>query len=288
MRPQRHKAPDSELNPTSFLTPDFSDLPLTVDFETQKGLNMRNTKHEWGHVIPTWSPPFAPGPYFMQSWEGTLVEFEVPRDQIDYLTPEPLQAASHNRLYAVIVDGCQPPAVLFYHEAVILQEVTFNGIRGYHIPYIWTSTDTAMLAGRELYGMPKLMCDDGKVQIFGNEVFGDLKRHGKTMMETAVIVDEKATLADFPDLSSWIMVRHIPSPDPNHPSRRQVLHVELKDVELLSAWKGRGWLKMGYPSSSGLHKLSTDNPIRGLYGKLQWILHEARVLEEIDYYPGKE
>lgn len=246
---------------------------------------MSGSKREWGHVVPTWSPPYAPGPYFMESWEGVLVEFEVPREQVEFLTPAPLEAADHNRLFAVIVDACQLPHSMFYHEALILQEVTFNGTRGYHIPYIWTSTDTALLVGREIYGMPKMMCDDGRLQIFGNEVFGDLKRHGKTMMETAVIIDKKATIADFPDLSSWIMVRHIPTPDPKYPARRQVIHAGVSDVELLSAWKGRGWLRMGYPGTSGLHKLNTDKPLRGVYGKLKWVLHEARILEELEYAP---
>lgn len=243
---------------------------------------MNSPSKEWGQVVPTWSPPFAPGPYVMESWEGVLVEFEVPREQIEYLTPAPLQPAAHNRLFAAVVDACQLPHSMFYHEALILQEASFNGVKGFHIPYIWTSTDTALLAGRELYGMPKMMCDHGKLEIFGNEIFGDLKRHGKTMMETAVIIDEKATIDDLPDLSSWLMVRHIPTPDPAYPARRQVVHATVSDFKIDSLWKGRGWLRTGYPSSSGLHRLSCDRPLRGIYGKFRWILHHGKILDEVE------
>ena len=130
-----------------------------------------------------------------------------------------------------------------------------------------------------------MMCDDGKLEIYGNEIFGDLKRHGRTMLEAAVIIDEKATIEDLPDFSSWIMVRHIPTPDPDYPARRQVVHATVSDFELLTAWKGRGWLRTGYPGTSGLHRLSTDKPLRGLYGNFKWVLHGGKILEEIEYTP---
>lgn len=244
---------------------------------------MNSSKGEWGQIVPKWSPPLAPGPYVMESWEGIMVEFEVPREEIDRLTPAPLQAAAHNRLFAAIVDACQLPHSMFYHEALILQEASFNGVKGFHIPYIWTSTDTALLAGREIYGMPKLMCDDGKLEVFGNEIFGDLRRFGKIMMEAAVIIDEKGSIDDLPDLSSWLMVRHVPTPDPAYKARRQIVHATVSDFEIERIWKGRGWLRMGYPSTSGLDRLSCAKPLRGIFGKFGWVLHHARILDEIEY-----
>lgn len=238
---------------------------------------------EWGEIIPRWTPPSAPGPYTMDQWEGVIVELEVPREQIEWMTPKPLTPAAHNRIYAIIVDACQTPHSLFYHEALIANAVEFQGIKGLHIPYIWTSTDTAMLVGRELFGMPKLMCDHGRLQIDGNEVIGDLKRSGRTMMETAVVVDRKATLAELPDFSSWIMVRHIPTPDPAYKARRQVIHAGLTDFKMFSAFVGRGWARMGYPSTSGLHRISTDKPVQGFYGKFGWELGPGKILEEIEY-----
>ena len=240
-------------------------------------------KKDFGDVVPRWSPPFSPGPYVMDHWEGIIVELEVPREQIEYMTPAPLEPAAHNRIYAVIVDACQTPHSLFYHEALICHETTFKGQRGLHIPYIWTSTDTAMLVGRELFGMPKLMCDHGKLQIYGNEVVGDLKRSGLTMMEAAVVIDRKIGAAELPDFSTWMMVRHIPTPDPAYKARSQVVRAICTDFKLFSAFEGRGWARMGYPSSSGLHRISTDRPIKGFYGKFGWVLGVGKILEEIEY-----
>ena len=157
-----------------------------------------------GHVIPTWSPPYAPGPYYMEKYHAIIVELEVPRAEIEYMTPDPLTPADHNRIFAIIMDGSQPPHSLHYHEALICHEVEFQGKRGMHIPYIWTSTDTATLVGREIYGMPKVMCDDGRIEINANEVFGKLEKYGRTMMEVACVIDQKVGVEHLPDFSKWM------------------------------------------------------------------------------------
>lgn len=243
---------------------------------------MTNTFSREGHVIPTWSPPYAPGPYFMEKFQAVIVELEVPRAEIEYMTPAPLKPAEHQRVYAVIMDGSQPPHSLHYHEALICHEVEFNGHRGMHIPYIWTSTDTATFAGREIYGMPKLVCDDGRVEIHANEVYGKLEKYGRTMMEVACVIDQKQSTFELP-FNRWMMLRHIPSPDPAVPARRQVVYVETADFQLDFLWKGRGWARMGYPGTSAIHRIPTDKVTGAWYGNFRFILGDAKILEEIEY-----
>ena len=236
-----------------------------------------------GHVIPTWSPPYAPGPYDMEKYHAIIVELEIPREEILYMTPEPLEAVEGGRVYAIIVDGSQPPHSLHYHEALICHEVEFNGKRGMHIPYIWVSTDTALLVGREIYGMPKLMCDDGRLQVDANEVYGKLEKYGRTMMELAVVIDQRATAEELPPLSRWMMMRHIPSPDPKVPARRQLVLAQTADFKLDYLWKGRGWARMGYPGTSGIHRIPTDKVTNAWYGNFTWALTPAEILDDTEY-----
>lgn len=237
-----------------------------------------------GHVMPTWSPPYGPGPYYMERFHAVIVELEIPREEILFMTPAPLTPVEGGRIYAIITNGSQPPHSLHYHEALICHEVEFAGKRGMHIPYIWTSTDTATFAGREIYGMPKLVCDDGRIQIDANEVYGKLEKYGRTMMEVAVITDQKGGIEDLPPLSRWIMVRHIPSPDPKVPARRQVVFTETTDFKLDFAWKGRGWARMGYPGTSSIHRIPTDKVKSGLYANFTFTLSDAEILEDIEYH----
>jgi len=152
-----------------------------------------------------------------------------------------------------------------------------------HIPYIWTSTDTATFAGREIYGMPKLVCDDGRIQIDANEVYDKLEKYGRTMMEVAVITDQKASIEDLPPLNRWIMVRHIPSPDPKVTARRQIGHAQTTDFKRDFLWKGRGWARMGYPGTSSIHRIPTTKVKNRLYGNFTFVLHDADILEDSEY-----
>ena len=111
-------------------------------------------------LMALWSPPFGGPPYPMLEAELLLVEFEADSAEIDRITPAPLQRAPHDRLSASVGRCSQLTHSLSYHEVAIVQPVVHEGRQGVTVPYIWTSTDTAMLAGRELYGMPKMICDD--------------------------------------------------------------------------------------------------------------------------------
>ena len=243
----------------------------------------KHSKSE-GNVIPTWSPPFAPGPYFMEKYESSIIELDVPKAEIEYMTAAPLKPVKNSRVFVVIVDGAQPPHSLHYHEAVICHEVEFDGKRGLHIPYIWVSTDTALLVGREIYGMPKLMCDDDRLEINGNEVTGRLARNGKLMMEAAVTIDQKAAAEELPPFHSWMLVRHVPSPDPEFPARRQVIHAVTSDFKLDFAWKGRGWAKMLYPGTSGIDRIPTDKVVNAWYANFTFVLSVGKVLEDKEYF----
>ncbi|GAO56588.1 acetoacetate decarboxylase family protein [Novosphingobium sp. MD-1] len=236
-----------------------------------------------GQVIPTWSPPYAPGPYFMEKYHAIMVELEIPREEIEFMTPEPLRPADHNRVIAIIMDGAQPPHSLHYHEALICHEVEFQGKKGMHIPYIWTSTDTATLVGREIFGMPKLLCDDDHIAIHANEVYGKLEKYGRTMMEVAVVIDQKASLEDLRALNSWIMMRHIASPDPDVPARRQIVHAQTADFKMDFCWKGRGWARMGYPGTSRIDRIPTNNVSRAWYGNFTFVLNPAKILDDVEY-----
>ena len=233
-----------------------------------------------GFLMPTWSPPFGPPPYPMICAELLMVEYETDRAEIERITPAPFEPAPHNRLVAFIGDNTQLSHSLAYHEAAILQEVRYRGKTAITVPYIWTSTDTALIAGREIYGMPKLLCDDGTLKRYANEVSGSLVRGGRTMMEASIAIDRAGAAADLPFGADWAFVRHIPSPDPGWPAIRQLVWVVLQDFHMHECWRGRGWLDMRDPSSSGLARIKPDRVTRAWYGKFSWTLGWAKILQE--------
>lgn len=231
-------------------------------------------------LMPLHSPPFGKLPFPMIECRMVLVAFKADAAEIARITPAPL-APDGDTLYAFVADNCQLSHSMAYHEAAILQKVTYQGRSAVTVPYIWTSTDTAMLAGRELFGMPKLMCDDaGHLTGIANEVSGSLVKYGRTMLELGIVIDAEGAIGDLPFGAEWAFVRHLPSPDPNRPAIRQMLWIELQDFALKECWLGRGWLDIAYPSASGIDRLGAQPVERAWYGRFSWVLRDARVEEE--------
>jgi acetoacetate decarboxylase len=231
-------------------------------------------------VMPVWSPPFGGPPYPMLSAELLMVQFEADRREIERITPAPLEPAAHNRLTAFVGQCSQLSHSLAYHEVAVLQEVTYEGRLGTTIPYIWTSTDTALVAGRDLYGMPKLLCDDEPLHKSANEIVGRLHRSGTLMLELSMVIDGPAAIETLPIGANFAMVRHIPSPDPQVPSLQQLIWVELADFVCHSAWQGRGSLRVVNPLSSGLARLQPGAVTGAWFGSFAWTLPEAKILWE--------
>ena len=237
-----------------------------------------NTKR--GALMPVWSPPFERPPFPMLSAEMLLVEFEVDRAEIERITPAPLEPAEHNRVSAFVARCSQLSHSLSYHEVAIVQPVRFGDRRGVTVPYIWTSTDTAMLAGRELYGMPKMICDDDSLRKHGNDVAGYLRRNGNLMLELSMCIDRPAAPASLPFGADFTFVRHLPSPDPEHPDIKQHLWVTLQEFQVHSCWEGRGYVNIHHPFSSGLAALKPRAVTGAWYGTFSWLLPWAKVLRQ--------
>ncbi|MES1943931.1 acetoacetate decarboxylase [Salinisphaera sp. PC39] len=237
-------------------------------------------------LMPLCSPPFGKLPFPMIECKMVLVAFKADPDEIARITPAPLEPDG-DTLYAFVADNNQLSHSMAYHEAAILQKVTYQGRSAVTVPYIWTSTDTAMLAGRELFGMPKLMCDDaGHLHAIANEVSGSLVKYGRTMMDLGIVIDAPGTIADLPFGADWTFVRHIPSPDPKRPAIQQLLWIELQDFALQECWLGRGWLDISYPSSSGIDRFGASPVERAWYGRFSWELRGATVEREWELTEG--
>lgn len=233
-----------------------------------------------GDLMPVWSPPFGKPPFPMLKAELLMVEFETDQEEINRITPAPLQPAGHNRLTAFVGDCSQLSHSLGYHEVAIIQPVEHDGKQAVTVPYIWTSTDTALLAGRELYGMPKLLCDHDTLRKASNEVTGYLHRNGTEMMSLSMVIDGEGDPATLPFGANFTFVRHIPSPDPARPDRKQLVWIELEDCNVVELWQGRGHAEFHHPLSSGLDRIKPAQVTHAWYGTFTWTLPWAKVLDE--------
>lgn len=243
---------------------------------------MRNSYTKPQVVMPVWSPPLGQGPHPMERAEMMIIECEANDSELARITPSHCDPSDKSTVKVFFTNNRQPPNSVRFSEAGVMQEVVYRNERMMTIPYIWVSDDMAMLGGRELYGMPKLMMDDYPLRIHANQVFGRVARNGVVMLEGSMVLERQAEPGESPyeGLPS-IFERHVPNPDPEKPSLRQLIRVQVTDRELVDhLWFGRGHIETRHPLVSRLDLLGLRATGRAWYGIFRWNLPPGEIVDE--------
>jgi len=233
-------------------------------------------------VMPVWSPPLGEGPHPMERAEMMLVECRADPDELRRITPSLCEPADASTVLVFFANNRQPPNSLRFTECGIIQQVSWQGAPARTMPYLWVSDDMAMLGGRELFGMPKLLMDDLPLQIHANQLFGRLARYGVTMLEASMVLERAVAKEQLPlpDLPS-VYERHIPNPDPGEASRRELIRLSVTDREWAGpCWTGRGHVEVHHPLSSGLDRLQLRATGRAWYATFRWVLPHGEIVAE--------
>jgi acetoacetate decarboxylase len=238
-------------------------------------------------VMPVWSPPLGEGPHPMERAEMMFVECAADPAELARITPSLCESADVATVMVFFANNRQPPNSLRFTECGIIQPVRWQGRPARTMPYLWVSDDMAMLGGRELFGMPKLLMDDLPLQVHANELFGRLARRSVTMLECSMVLERAAGPDELPlpELPS-VYERHVPNPDPAGPSLRQLIRLSVTDRELLgTCWLGRGHLEVHHPLGSGLDRLQLQATGRAWYGAFRWNLPHGEIVAEAELPP---
>ena len=233
-------------------------------------------------VMPVWSSPLGQGPHPMERAEMMIIECTADLDELARITPSFCDPGDSDVVKVFFANNSQPPNSLHFNEVGLIQQLKYQNETVQTMPYLWVSDDMAMIGGRELFGMPKLLMDANPLQVHANQVSGRLARKGVTMMEASMVL-ERVTGTDelpFAQLSS-VFERHIPNPDPEKPSYRQLIRLTVSDRELIGrCWLGRGHVEVHHPLHSALHRLQLRPTDRAWYGVFRWKLPHGEIVAE--------
>jgi acetoacetate decarboxylase len=233
-------------------------------------------------AMPRWSSPLGEFPYPMDRARMMIIECRASRRELLRVCPLGCRPAEHNLVRVFFAENSQPPNSLRFTEIGIIQDVRYGRDRVQTMPYIWVSDDIAMIGGRELFGMPKLLMDDFSPLVHANQVFGRLARKGVTMMEGSMTLERRATADELPfaDISS-VYERCIPNPDPLKAPRRELIRLTVTNRQSLGpVWLGTGHLEVHHPLGSGISRLGLSPTGRAWYGTFSWDLPNGRIVKE--------
>ncbi len=230
-----------------------------------------------GSVFPTYSPAYGGPPYDMVDASMVFVSFTADNAALHAAVPAPLELASGDAT-AIVSDLVQLPHVGWFFEGSIRIPVRFAEIASEFTPQIWCSEDEAVLVGREVYGMPKIMCDRTRLERAGNQVRGEVRRRGDTVMKVAVNIERRADKGLFAKAGSRLTVRSFASPDPSRPDYREVLYIPLTDFKIEEAWEGRGFVEIHDTPHASPGILRPTSVRTGYYVRGSWSLGAAKSL----------
>jgi acetoacetate decarboxylase len=209
-----------------------------------------------------------------------IIECTADRRELAAICPTGCRPAPTNTVKVFFAENSQPPNSLRFTEVGIIQQVLYNRERMQTMPYIWVSDDIAMIGGRELFGMPKLLMDDQPLSIHAGEIAGRLARKGVTMMEASMVLERVAAADELPFAAmSSIYERCIPDPDPARRPVKQLIRLTVEDRATIGpCWLGKGYLETRHPLSSRLDHLKLRSTGRAWYGIFRWSLPHAKIV----------
>lgn len=240
-------------------------------------------------VMPVWSSPLGQPPHPMERAEMMFVECRADRAELRRITPSLCEPADDDTVLVFFANNRQPPNSLRFSECGIIQQVRWQNQPARTMPYLWVTDDLAMLGGRELFGMPKLLMDDLPLQVHANELSGRVARRGVTLLECSMVLERAAQASELPlpELPS-VYERHVPNPDPAGASLRQLIRVQVTDRQLCGpCWFGRGHVEVHHPLGSGLNRLQLAATGRAWYATFQWQLPHGEIVAEAKVPPGR-
>lgn len=233
-----------------------------------------------------WSAPFLSSPYNepphpMESAKMIIVEFEPDPDAAWAAVPDPLEWEAGTKAVAVCGDNRQMPTSQKFQEGMIVLRARFGEDVGNFVPYIWTSTDEAMIAAREISGRPKLICDHNEIEIMGSQARAVITRRGEILMRTSITLEKPSVGSDLPLRGNWYSVRKTQMPEEGKPALKQVIRHGLSgSFKTFSVWSGRGFVELPGQSFSAVYHLAPRSIGSAWMAHVSWDLAFGKIVWE--------
>lgn len=130
--------------------------------------------------MPWSAPVFGRPPHKWQGVRITAFPFTPRPGSVERVLPPGMESADGPGVVTLI---SYPPSATFesYNELVVLVPVQVDGTQGNYVPYIFVTTDEALIAGREIAGFPKKIAQI-TWEREGAHVRGSVTRRGRTIL----------------------------------------------------------------------------------------------------------
>lgn len=232
-------------------------------------------------AIPNYSPPYPTGPYDneFEDINTTVIQYRVAGSEIRHLIPDIMEIEEETLMTSTFVHYGKS-SVGSYNEFVLQAEVRFNGQKYHYSIILILDNESAIFAGRELFGIPKVF---GKVDIktsTGSRLYqGTVERPVGTPIVHFNFIPERRVESVPKDDTLHLGLRSIPSlANPQTAAIKELVPSSM-EWHVKSAWIGKGSL------------VFTPGTLLHPWADLKILRYEGAIFSEIPrafLRPGKE
>ncbi|MHA1146492.1 MAG: acetoacetate decarboxylase family protein [Candidatus Helarchaeota archaeon] len=231
--------------------------------------------------IPMQAPLYGAPPYIYPSAELIQVVFNVNRNEIESIVPNPLKIARSPMIMAYVA-FFQDSTVGPYHEAAAFVDVKLKTekikIRGWFCTNMFVDSDRALTAGREIWGFPKKLAEMSIRDKDGCKI-GLLKRNGKELMKIQVKLEHEFDELPMEAFNSVINLKQILSPDGNSLELSEFVlsSMEIKPKRMMG---GSASIEFNWSEEDPLYLFEPKTKQTGLHVLADGILTAGRVIHK--------
>lgn len=241
-----------------------------------------------GYTGPVSAPNVDPPPHYFRDTRMATFEFETDTEAAAAIVPEGLVLAHEPARALVWFADFRFSTLGSYREAMLAISCLWEGRRVLYCPYMIVTGDVGLIAGREIWGAPKVLGEIGWVEA-NSVVSCTVERPAGVRIASGTIRPRDAQESRDPGHSGGpplVFLKMIPSPEQGAPPEVCELVEVAIDSSVRVASDGRPELFSG-PGSLHFDAASIADPwasvpvrrmLRSTYGRYDSVLKHGRVL----------
>lgn len=244
----------------------------------------------FGYTGPVSAPNVDPPPHHFRGTEMAVFAFETSTEAAAAVVPEGLHLAQEPA-HALVWFAHFPFSTLgSYREALLAISCLWEGRRVLYCPYLIVTGDVGLIAGREIWGAPKLLGEVGLERTESAVTCYVARPAGGTRIASGVIRPRAMLEPNGSGGPPLVFLKTIPSPEQGAPPEVCELVEVAIDSTVQAGGDGRPELFTG-PGNLHFDVPSTVDPwasvpvrrmLRATYGRYDSVLRHGRVLHRYD------
>jgi len=207
------------------------------------------------YAMPADAPSYGPQPTVYKDVVSNYIYYITDPKNITPLLPEPFEPGDDGIVCAYAIDvpfsSCYGP----FQEMGLCVQIKWNGKNCFYQPALYLNNDSAIAAGREIYGSPKKYAhmdfSDNRCEIFT----GTATRGGVELMKMTTKIIGKGNADDFPSLRPYFNLKIIPSIEGPWPEVKQITETHSEEYEEFYCFNCVATIELRPSCTSGIWRL---------------------------------